>query len=507
MSLDAAFTIARSGLRHIDRQLARTANDIANAEVAGHSRTTLPGTSAEAGGAGIGVRTGVVARDIDAALLTATHRAQGDTAGAALSARLLGGVEAAHGNPDSGGSVAGRISGLRDAYIALQEAPADANRRAAALEAAQALTRQVRDVATAIGSARQEAHDTLVQDVAALNGALNQVARLNDEIRREIAAGRSVATLEDQRDLSLGRIAEVLEVRALRGSDGQVTLVARGGIVLPLHETGAVFSLAPATLGPATHAGAGLPGVMLGGQDVTARLAGGRIGAALTARDADLPRMQAELDLVAAEVAQRFAGQGLRLFTDGAGAVPDTTQPYTAGGQLGFAQVMQVNDAVVADPTLLRDGTDAVVGLPGGPTAFTPNPPGGPAGFEALVTRILDHALGTTQAAGVAQGAIATTGLGPAGTLTSRLGGFGSVESYAAAVVAEHAAMRTAATGSQQSGAALVEVLEGRMAERSGVDVDTEMAAMVELQSAYGLNARVMATVQAMWDSLFAAVR
>jgi flagellar basal body rod protein FlgG len=46
-----------------------------------------------------------------------------------------------------------------------------------------------------------------------------------------------------------------------------------------------------------------------------------------------------------------------------------------------------------------------------------------------------------------------------------------------------------------------------RSQARSGVDVDREVAAMVELQNAYTVNARVVATIQAMWDALFGAVR
>ena len=53
----------------------------------------------------------------------------------------------------------------------------------------------------------------------------------------------------------------------------------------------------------------------------------------------------------------------------------------------------------------------------------------------------------------------------------------------------------------------LGELLDARMAQRSGVDVDEEVAAMVELQNAYTINARVIATLQSMWDSLLGAVR
>ena len=53
----------------------------------------------------------------------------------------------------------------------------------------------------------------------------------------------------------------------------------------------------------------------------------------------------------------------------------------------------------------------------------------------------------------------------------------------------------------------MVDGLETRFARRSGVDVDQEMAAMVTLQNAYAANARVLSTVQAMWDTLLGAVR
>jgi flagellar hook-associated protein 1 FlgK len=155
----------------------------------------------------------------------------------------------------------------------------------------------------------------------------------------------------------------------------------------------------------------------------------------------------------------------------------------------------------------VRDGTHAVAAVPGGPTAFTPNPAGGPAGFAALLDRLLDFALGLEQAPGSMQPAIPSAGLGPDGLLVSALSGPRTLETYGAALVAEHGAVRAAADGAAGRAAAMRDLLRGRVAERSGVDVDAEMAAMVQLQTAYGVNARVVSTVQAMWDALLGAVR
>jgi flagellar hook-associated protein 1 FlgK len=509
MSLDSALSVATSGLRLLDRQMARAADDIANAGTAGHTRKAQSGQALTVAGRGNGVRALAITRDVDLAVQAARQRAGGDVAAATLRERLLGGVEAAHGSPGNGGSLGGLLAGLQSSFIDLREQPADAVRRSAVTEAARQLATRLNGVSDAIGAARQGAQDALRAEVALVNAGLSQVAQLNRDIGREAAAGRSTAGLEDQRDLAITGLAQSLDLSVIRAPNGEVTLVARGGVVLPLVPGGAPFSLADATVGSAAFHGAGgtLPGVMMNGLDVTRQLAGGRIGAAAALRDATLPRMQAEADLAASQLAHRLDQQGLRLFTDATGTVPDPTQPYAGSAMVGFAGAIRIIAAVAADPALLRDGTHAVAGAPAGPTAFTPNPPDGPAGFATLLDRVLDFSFGAEQADGVAQPGFATGGLGPDGTLASPLSGARTLADYGAALVAEQSGARAAATEALDRAGSLESLLAGRFAERSGVDVDAEVAAMVQLQTAYRVNARVISTIQAMWDALFGAVR
>jgi flagellar hook-associated protein 1 FlgK len=508
VSLDLALSVARSGLRLLDRQMARTADDIANAGTQGHTRKILQGEAISANGVGIGVHALPAARDVDLALQAAEMRARGDVAAGELRTRLLSEVEVAHGRPEDGDSLGGLLSDLRASLVTLREAPEEPIRRSAVVAAAGDFAARTNAVAGAIASTRQDAHDALVAEVAAANAALGEIGALTRDITREIAAGRSAADLEDRRDLAIARLSESLDLSVIRGQRGDVTLVARGGMVLPLD--GSALSIAPATVGAgAWHGGAGtLPGVMLGNHDVTQRILGGRLAAAAELRDVTLPRMAAELDLVAAHTAARFEAQGLRLFTDGAGAVPDVTLGYAApGGALGFAAAMQVNAAVAADPALVRDGTHAVVAVPGGATAFTPNAPAGPAGFATLIERVLDFTFGAQVAPGALQPAFQTGGLGPDGTLVSTLSGLSTLEAYGGALVAAQAGARGEAEAALGRADGLRELLGSRMQARSGVDVDREVAALVELQNAYVVNARVVSTLQAMWDSLFNAVR
>ena len=187
--------------------------------------------------------------------------------------------------------------------------------------------------------------------------------------------------------------------------------------------------------------------------------------------------------------------------------MPDVTTPYAGSAMLGFAGVIRVNPTVAADPALVRDGTHAVAALPGGPGAFLPNPTGGPTGFATLLDRVLGFTFGREAAPGSVHPPIASGALGPDGTLVSTLSGLGTLETHGGALVAAQAGARAAAEQGQGRAVALSELLAARSQARSGVDVDREVAAMVELQNAYTVNARVVATIQAMWDALFGAVR
>lgn len=508
MSLDLALLNATTGLRLLDRQMARTADDIANADTEGHTRKILRASAFAPAGTGMGVRAMVATRDIDPALQAAEARARAQVAAATLRVELLTGIEMAHGTLENGDSLGGLVAELRTSLVALRNAPADAARQSDVVRVAEDVATRLNSLSSAISSARQTAQDTLRTEVEVVNATLAEIADLTKTIQRELAAGRSIASLEDKRDAAIVRLSESLDVQTIRRGDGSITLIAGGGLVLPLDGTPA-FSIADATVAPGSWYGSGgtLPGIMLGGIDVTRQLSGGRLAAAVELRDSTLPLMQAEIDLAAAQLASRFEAQGLRLFTDGAGTVPDPTLPYAGSTMVGFASAIRVNPGVVANVTLVRDGTHAVVGSPTGPSDFTPNPSGGPAGFTTLLDRLIDWTFGAEQQLGVPQPGFASTGLGPDGSLVSTLSGLATLESYASALVTAQTGEHATAEANLARAESLRQVLADRVAERSGVDVDKEVASMVQLQTAYGVNAQVIATVQAMWDALFGAVR
>jgi flagellar hook-associated protein 1 FlgK len=506
MSLDLAFGIARSGLLSSQRAVALVSQNLANATTEGYTRKSADAVSVSQRGEPMGVRTGAASRTVDDALQAERHARGGESAAARERERLLAGIERVHGTPGDGQSLGDVMSGLRTGFLQLRASPGDAGIQRDVVETARDVALRFNQIANAVGSARQEAQDGIAAEVGRINATLREIAELTVRIQADRARGLAIGELEDQRDLALGRLSESLPVRALHQNDGGLVLVTKGGLGLPLDPARDAFATAGASVGPNAFYGPGgtLPGITLAGQDVTRQVTGGRLGEMVALRDSTLPRFQAELDIAAAHLASRLDGQGLRLFTNASGVVPDVTLAYNnpAAGLIGFAGEMRLNPAVAANPALLRDGTQAVTATPGGPTAFTPNPATGPAGFAVLLDRVLEHSFGETVAPGTFWSVLPATSLGPDGTLASPFVTPRGIEAYAALLTGAHTSDRAAATAARERADGLKRGLDTRFQRESGVDTDAELATLVQLQNAYAANARVMSTAQQMWDSL-----
>ena len=80
----------------------------------------------------------------------------------------------------------------------------------------------------------------------------------------------------------------------------------------------------------------------------------------------------------------------------------------------------------------------------------------------------------------------------------------GGIAATMLAVQAQDSATTSTQADTEQ---AVQTTLASKLSAQSGVNMDTEMSNMIQLQNAYGANARVIAAVQAMWDQLLQSVR
>ena len=508
MSIDAALLIARSGLMHTQRALSNAADNVANAETEGYTRKRIVGEAISSSGQGMGVRSLGPMREVDTALTNEMNKRRSAKSAAELRDNLLSRVNEAHGDPEKGESIGDLVSKLRTGFVGLRADPSQVvKQQTIVLNAAQNIVTRFNDVARVVVEARQTAHDGIVQQVAQVNSTLREISLLRDNLVERTGAGTPTADVEDKLDVALTRLSDLLEVKPIRQANGGLLLLGAGGITIPIQKEGDVFSVPGAVISPGSFFGGSgtIPAITMVGIDVTRQLIGGKLGESITLRDQTLPRYQAELDVAAAELADRFEEVGLRLFTDPSGTPPDYSGPnpnaaYAGSAQIGFANRIEINPKVRSDVRMLRDGTHDTGG-------FTKNPVGGPTGFVTLIDRILSFTYGESDASGASWGGFATSGLGPDGTLSSPFGSPRTIEDYSALVTASQTADSAAAASALETAKQFSEGLEARFTRESRVDVDSEMASLIQLQNAYAANARVMTTAQSMWTTLFESVR
>jgi flagellar hook-associated protein 1 FlgK len=296
-------------------------------------------------------------------------------------------------------------------------------------------------------------------------------------------------------------VSQLIGAQAIPQANGSILVATQNGLVLPTGP-GAALTTTNATIAPgATYPGT-IPGIMMGGVDVTNQITSGSIGADIQLRDTTIPTYQAELDEFAQNTASRFQAQGLTLFTNGSGTVPTSTGGVTQSGYVGFAAEIQVNPAVVTNPALVTDGTNAITGSATGASAFTPNPATGPSGFTTLINRVLNYTFGTDVQSGVAQPASNVTGLGALGNLNAPFASPPTITDFASTLIGAQSNDIATTSSNLTDAQAMQSSLQSSFKSASGVNINTEMANMVQLQNAYGANARIMATVQSMWSTL-----
>jgi flagellar hook-associated protein 1 FlgK len=502
MSLSAALSVAVGGLANINAQLAVVSNNVANAGTPDYSVETGNQESLAAGGQVLGVHTGATTRAVDLAVQQAAFQQDGTVSGLTTTTTSLQSIDALQGTPGAGTDLGSLLGQVQSAFSTLLGDPSSAAQQSAVVSAAGNLTGRINALSNAYTQQRQAAQNDIVTQVTNMNTDLSQIGSLNNKVVAAQVAGQSTADLENQRDAAVHALSQIVGIKTLTQSNGALIVTTTSGTQLPTQASGALHTNA-ATIGPgASYAGGTIPPITMNGVDITGLLQGGQLGADITLRDATLPTFQGELDEFSHSLASRFDAQGLTLFSDPNGDVPAGGGKPVQEGYVGFASEIQVNPEVLDDASLVRDGTHAVPDSPTGASAFTPNPPDGPAGFTTLINRVLSFALGADAQSDVPQPPSATSGLGPDGTLSAPYGAPRTLADNASALVSAQAAVSAAATNQLSTEQAVQTTLNSNLTSAFGVNMDSQMSLAIQLQNAYGANARVISTVQSMFTQL-----
>ncbi len=490
-----ALSSALSGLRVAQQGLNLISTNIANTSTDGYTAKSIAQETVVAGDVGVGVRTGNITRFVDRALQRDYRIQLGTQSYYTTRQSYLERVVSAQGSAEQEKNIGAQIGKLYQKFVELSSTPDSTTAQQALLTQAHSLAKGFNDFSKLLNDLRNEAQSNIADEVSSLNDTLKQIAEFNKRISTLQNTGQSTATLEDQRDSLVKKVAGSLEVSYYTDGDGILVLQTKTGQALvdsSAHEL--VFDkavLTPASTYPTTLNGLVLKGANSQSDvDLTTQAIGGKLGALLSLRDKELPNYNAQLDELAHKIATRFDDQNVRLFTDSTGVVP-ANSPTTYNG---FAAQMRVNSSILANPSLLQSGTS-------GPSVN--------AGSNAIILKVINYTFGRYKdALNTPNTAFNLSDIGYAQDIDTHILGDANatLEQYARAMIDTQASDYTTAKTTADSETQYTQEVQKRLLDTSAVDTDYEMGKMVELQKNYAASAKMITALDQLFRDLLNAI-
>lgn len=490
MALGVAWDVARSGLSVASDQIALVSRNVANAQNPDATLKYAELTTRGSGGALIGDIGRTANRPMLEALLNASSEAETQRA-------IVTGAEALSaviGDPALGNSPAALMANLEATLRTFAARPSDTTVGRTVLAAADALASAINDGAATVSKVRNDADQSIGRSVATVNGLLADLERSNAQVLKLSGSGNDATDELDKRDAILKKLSAEIGIRVIPRPNNDILLYADSGIVL-FETVARTVSFQQSNPLPAGAPGGQvyIDGVQATGPGAVMPLVTGRMKGLVEVRDSIAPVFANQLDEIARGLIEAFAdsdrsgggGPDLPgLFTWSGGTVPPT-------GSLvqGLASEIEVNAGVDpargGDLKYLRDGGASAPADPNYKANVT-----GAAGYSARLEELVGS-LSTPRSFASAAGLATSSSL-----LEFASGSAGWIEEsrkVAGQALEARDALRVRSA----------EILSGA----TGVNIDREMTDMLQLERAYQASARLMSTVDQMFESLFSSTR
>jgi flagellar hook-associated protein 1 FlgK len=486
MSISIALNIALSGLTATGKLAEITSGNLANALTDGYGRQSVSLSSAVLEGYGSGVAVAGVNRASSPELTSARRIADGELAGGQAELDALVRLERSLGAVGETDTLATRILAFEASLRQLAETPELAPRQAAVAEAAKDVSLKLNQISTESARVRQTADAEIARQVNEVNTSLGKIARLNRQIQIFSSSGRDTASLIDQREQLIDRVAAIVPIREQTRADGVVELTTAQGLTLVNTRAQEIeFTPTPIITAPMRYDGGtgALSGLSLNGVDITPggpgnqSITDGALAGNFAVRDEIATQVSDRADALAADLIGRLSASGVdpTLAPGDPGLFTDAGAAYDVLNLVGLAGRIELNAAVDpgagGDPALIRDGLNATAP--------------GPATNGTLPRALLD----------------ALTAVGSATTVPGLTSGL-SFSGAAAGLVELTATDRVGAETNLGAFSSTRETLASAEADAIGVDSDAELQALIQIEQAYAANVQVIQTASRMLNEI-----
>jgi flagellar hook-associated protein 1 FlgK len=336
MSLIDALATSLSGLNATQASLAVVSGNVANQQTPGYvTRTAV--MVALTNGDSAAVRVDSINRLLDQFVQQQLRTETSGGAYADLRASIYQQLQQVYGQPGSDVRLDAVFNKFTTAVQTLATSPSSSSAQGATLNAARALAQQLNSTTLSIQALRGRADQGIAADVQQVNGALKQIASINEKLAGGNANDAAAAALQDQRDQAIDQLAKLMDIRVVPGSGNQVSIFTGSGTALVTANQAVQLAFTPTGNIGATQQWNAKPSKSTLGTitlqfpngtstDLVANKAirSGEIAAYLDMRDNVLVQAQSQIDELAAQMSQ---------------ALSDTTTPGVAavvGTQSGF---------------------------------------------------------------------------------------------------------------------------------------------------------------------------
>ena len=483
MSLSTAFNIISSSFAANAAQTAVVSNNIANVNTPGYSREVANLVANPYGGADAASVTRIANAALAEQVSTSTAQAAAQQAianGLATLAATVDDSSTTSSTSDAdqnGASPSAMLSNLQSALTTYEGSPTSTSAADAAVTAAKTLAQSLNAGDAAVNQVREQADQDMALSVSTINSLLAQFQA-------------NAATAEDTRDSLITQLAQQIGVTTTTAANGSMSIYTDSGVTL-FQDTARTVAFTPTSsyVDGVTGSPVTVDGVPITGSSSLMPIQSGALAGYATLRDTLAPQYQAQLDQIAGGLINAFAegdqtasSQPLLpgLFTTkGATSVPSTSDAA------GLASAIEVNPSV--DPsqggnaTLLRDG-----GISGNPN-YVYNTTGDTS-YTARLQQLVS-AIGSTQSFD------ASAGLGTSARLTD----------YANASVSWLQGENQQTSDASDYQNALITQATSALSNATGVNLDSEMTNMLNLENTYASTAKLLTAVNDMFSALLQA--